>query len=720
LPSRWANWRLPSIPKPSALAAGRFLARSFHAERERWALWLPVALAGGIALYFALPFEPSYALAAGLGTGGLLAGAVAASSPQTALRVVLSLAAALSIGIAAAKIRTEHVAAPALLHRLGPVTVDGRVEDAQVHGKNMRITLTVAHIDRLADAPRQVRVTIKKGGEALQPGDWVRVKAVLLPPPQPTLPGAYDFARAAYYEEIGAVGYTYGGPVPIAAPRAPTWRERMRLGVEHLRWRMTQRIHSVLPGSTGSIAAALITGDRGGISEEDDQSLRDAGLAHVLAIAGLHMALVGLGLFWAVRAMLALFPRIALVYPIKKWAAAAALGGAAFYLIISGGAPATLRAFIMLATMLTAILFDRPALSMRSLALAATIILLMEPECLIGPSFQMSFAAVAGLIAVAEWEQARAAERAEYSALPLPGVRRYLRGIATTSLVGSIATMPYAAFHFDRATHYAVLGNLGAMPIMGFVVMPCAALAVILMPFGLDAIPLHVMGWGIDAMLAVGSWVSHLPGAVSVVAAWPVSALLLLSFGGLWTALWRGAWRWLGAIPALAGVVIVFLVRPPDILISRDAGMIALRTSDGMLKLLAAPSDEYSAADWLKRDGDARTADEAVATSKDGVACDAMGCVGHAPNGMTLAAPVRADALADDCAMASIVVSRVPTRHRCVGPKLVIDRFDVARNGAYAIWLGRDMTVRTVKNERGDRPWSQSPRRHWRNLNSGG
>ena len=701
-------------------AMGRYLARSFLAERERWALWLPTALAGGIALYFALPFEPAYALAMGLGIGGVLAAIAAASSRETPLRLLLALFAATSIGFAAAKIRTEHVAAPTLSHRLGPVSVDGRVEDAQVHGKGMRVTLTVAHIDRLARAPRQVRVTIKKGGESLQPGDWVRVKAVLLPPPQPTLPGAYDFARAAYYEEIGAVGYTYGGPAPIAAPRALTWPEQLRLGVEHLRWRMTQRIHSVLPGSTGSIAAALITGDRGGISEEDDQSLRDAGLAHVLAIAGLHMALVGLGLFWAVRAVLALIPRIALIYPIKKWAALAALGGAVFYLIISGGAPATLRAFIMLATMLTAILFDRPALSMRALALAATIILVLEPECLIGPSFQMSFAAVAGLIAVAEWEQARSAQRTDYAALPLPGVRRYLRGIATTSLVGSIATMPYAAFHFDRATHYAVLGNLGAMPIMGFVVMPCAALAVILMPFGLDAAPLHVMGWGIDAMLAVGHWVSHLPGAVSVVAAWPVSALLLLSFGGLWTALWRGSWRWLGLIPALAGVAIVFLVKPPDILISRDAGTVALRTSDGMLKLLDAPSDEYSAADWLKRDGDARTADAAVATRKDGVACDAMGCVGRAPNGMVLATPTRADALADDCALAAIVISQVPTRHHCTGPKLVVDRFDVARNGAYAIWLGEGMRVQTVKNERGDRPWSQSPRRHRNNFNSGG
>ncbi len=698
--------------RDAASGAPAALCRAFLAERERWALWLPVALAAGVAIYFALPAEPPLALTIWLGIGGVLAAIAALFSPLTVLRVGLSLAAALSIGFAAAKFRTDRVAAPVLLRREGPVLIDGRVEDAQVHGKAMRVTLTVSRIGTMpaASTPRMVRVSIRSGGESLAPGDWVQIKAVLLPPPSPTLPGAYDFARAAWFEGIGAVGYSYGGPTPIAHARDLTWRERVRLGIEHLRWRMTARIHAVLPGSTGAIAAALITGDRGGISAEDDQALRDAGLAHVLAIAGLHMALVGLGLFWAVRAILALFPPVALNWPIKKWAALVALGGAAFYLVISGGAPATVRAFVMLATMLVAILFDRPALSMRSVGLAAAIILLITPDALIGPSFQMSFAAVAGLVAVAEWEQARAAKRAEYSLLPLPGVRRYLRGIATTSFVGSIATMPFAAYHFDRATHYAVLGNLGAMPIMGFVTMPAAALSVILMPFHLEAGPLHVMGWGIDAMLAVGSWVSHLPGAVSVVSAWPVSALLLISFGGLWMALWRGHWRWFGLAPLAAGIAVAYLAVPADILISRDANTIALRGGDGRLMLLRAPADEYSAADWLKRDGDGRIADAAIAPQGPVVRCDAMGCIAHAANGMVLAAPLRPGALADDCATAGIVISAAPTRHVCTGPKLVIDRFDVTRNGATAIWLGKTIVVETVREERGDRPWSPSPR----------
>jgi competence protein ComEC len=352
-------------------------------------------------------------------------------------------------------------------------------------------------------------------------------------------------------------------------------------------------------------------------------------------------------------------------------------------------------------------------------ALAAAIILLAAPESLIEPGFQMSFAAVASLVAVAEWEQARAAQRAEYGSLPFAGLRRYLRGIATTSFVGSVATMPFAAFHFDRATHYAVLGNLGAMPIMGFVTMPAAAVSVILMPFGLDAWPLHVMGWGIDAMLAVGRWVSHLPGAVSVVAALPVAALVTISFGGLWLVLWRTRWRWFGLVPVAAGIAMAMLARPPDIMISRDAQTIAVRTADGRLALLRSPSDKYSAADWLKRDGDARLPPDAIAKTSDGVRCDALGCIARTSSGLAVAAPSRPDALADDCSSAAIVISAVPTRHACTGPKLVIDRFDVARGGATAIWLADGIVTETVRDARGDRPWSPSPPRR-RRFNSGG
>lgn len=712
------SWVMPPLAETASLVRGWRISpralfgairESATAERERWALWLPVAFGCGIGIYFALPVEPSRAVGFAVGFIGICAAVAATRFSSDTVRFLLALSAAILVGLALAKWRTESVRAPVLVHRIGPVALVARVEWAQEHGKGIRVLLSPIKAGwmRADETPRRVRILVRNGGSILKPGAIVRVKAVLLPPPPPAEPGDYDFGRAAYFQQIGAVGYAFGAPLQIAPAPAPDFFSRSLIPVESLRWRIAQRIHEELPGSTGSVAAALIAGDRGGISQPDEQALRDAGLAHVLAIAGLHMALVGLGLFWVVRAALALVPSLALTQPIKKWAAAAALFGAGFYLVISGAATPATRAFVMLAAMLVAIILDRPALSMRSLAFAAVIVLFARPESLLEPGFQMSFAAVASLIAVAEWERSRPRSGEGRTGIPVfRSAGRYLRGIAMTSFVGSIATMPYAAFHFDRATHYAVLGNLLAMPIMGFVTMPAAALAILLMPLQLDGIPLHVMGWGIEAMLAVGRWVSHLPGATATIAAWPMSALVLISLGCVWIVIWRRIWRWLGLLPAFAGVVVIAFGSPPDLLVSRDGETVAIRGNDDRLYFVRRPADEYSASEWLKRDGDSRSAVAAVGDPAHGIRCDAYGCIAKTRNGLRIAVVARRDALAEDCGYADIVVSAVPVRESCSGPKLVIDRFEVAREGAHAVWLNDGVKLGTVNGVRGARPWT--------------
>ncbi|MBV9330647.1 MAG: ComEC/Rec2 family competence protein [Alphaproteobacteria bacterium] len=677
------------------------------AERLRWPLWLPVAFGSGVGCYFALPFEPEVAmLIAGLSVAAI--GLVCASlAPSHYLRAAFFVIAAIALGFAAAKLREEAVSAAVLPRALGPIPVEGIVEYAQIHEKSVRVLLTDVRFDEpgVTSPPRRIRVSFRSGAEDLRPGDHVSAMAVLMPPPGPTEPGAYDFARTAFFSGLGAVGYAYGWPTILGRGTATPWQRSVGAAIEALRFRVTQRIHNVLPGSTGAIASALITGDRGGIADTDEQALRDAGLAHVLAIAGLHMALVGLGLFWIVRAVLACFPLIALRYPIKKWAALAALVGAGFYLTISGAAPPAIRAFTMLGMMLLSILVDRPALSMRSVALAATLILIIEPESLVKPGFQMSFAAVAGLVSVAEWEQARRFKSVKIGPPFLAGLRRYIRGIATTSLVGSIATIPFAIYHFDRATHFAVLGNLLAMPVMGFVTMPAAALSVAAMPFGLEAAPLHVMGFGIRIMLAVGHWVSRLPGAASVAPAWPLFALVLISLGGLWCVIWRRAWRWLGLIPIAAGLVAAYSMKAPDLLVSRDGETAAVRNASGMLTFVRRPRDMYSAADWLKRDGDGRDVSRAVGSDPTTIRCDADGCIARTL--AVLAFPERIDALTEDCVRADILISAVPIGVPCPHPRIVLDKAMVERAGGYAIWLA-PLRIESVQSSRGDRPWSQA------------
>ena len=669
-------------------------------------------MGAGISVYFALPIEPPASWA---GVAILIAvgsGFGVRFSEHTAVRIGLSLLAAIALGFAMAKVRTEFVAAPILSHRVGPIGIDGRIEQAELHGKGFRVVIGQPHIRRLSalETPARVRISLKAGTILPPPGSWWHVTAVLMPPPAPAAPGAYDFGRAAYFLRLGAVGYAYGRLTRIEKINEATFRDEASLLIEGLRARITERIHSVLPGSTGGIVSALITGNRSAISDDDEDALRDAGLAHVLAIAGLHMALVGLGLFWVVRAALAAVPAVALRWPIKKIAAVAALCSATFYLVISGATSASTRAFVMLAMMLLAILFDRPALSMRSLAFAATIILVLGPESVLEPGFQMSFAAVMSLIAIAEWEATREKRNTDARPSRLRHVWRYLHGIAMTSLVGSVATIPFAIFHFDRATHYAVLGNLLAMPVMGFVVMPFAALSVMLMPVGLDAAPLRVTALGIQFMLAVGRWVSGLPGAVSVMPAWPTAALILVSLGGLWIGLWRQRWRWLGLALFMAGLGVAYWASPPDILIGRDGSTVALRVADGSLKLLTPARDSYFADEWLKRDGDTRIAENAVADVADGVRCDAFGCIASKRGGIRVANVFRPEALTEDCADAEIVISKTPVRNSCVGPVLVLDPSAIARSNGVAVWLGSPIRWLSVEEWRGNRPWSARER----------
>ena len=656
-----------------------------EAERHRWVLWLPVALGAGAALYFSLAREPSLLLVAAIG------GIVVAACLGTRRWPLLALIAALGLGFGVAKLREEWVAAP-VLDQAMIVHLSGRIEAIDARASGVRVILGALHSGQFHRIPGRARISLRSDA-GLAAGDGMSLTANLIPPPGPSEPGDRDFGRAAFFDGIGAVGFAFGKPYPAPLAQPSDLPARLFAGIENLRLVMTARIRAGLAPREGAIASALITGERGGIDADDEAALRDAGLAHVLAIAGLHMALVGMGLFWLARAVLAAFPVIALHYPIKKWSACLALAGTSFYLIISGAEASATRAFVMLAMMLLAVLLDRPALSMRSLALAATILLLARPESITEPGFQMSFAAVTGLIAVAEWEQKR--ERL----FPRGALYRYLHGIVVTSLVGSFATMPIAIFHFDRAAHYAVPGNLLAMPVMGFVVMPAAALSVAAMPFGLEGAPLHLLGWGIDVMLAAGRFVSGLPGAVTATPAFPVYALALMALGGLWLAIWRLSWRWLGLLPLLAGILLAWTAPRPQLLVAADARTIALRGPDGRLAFMRAPKDKYAARSWLQRDGDSRAPQDVPAIGH----CDAQSCIATA-GGLLIAAPLRPQALDEDCRRARIVISaaRAPA---CNGPALVLDSKTIAAAGGYAIRMTPDIIAVSVNDWRGQRPW---------------
>ena len=479
---------------------------------------------------------------------------------------------ALALGFAAAQVQSALVAAPVLKERLGPVTIEGRLEAVDPLPEGARLVIGRLTIDRLAaDAtPARVRVRLKKDDDAAIPGAWLRLTAVLMPPPAPVLPGSFDFERRAWFDRLGAVGYALGSPHWIAPPDAADGAASWRVALQAIRARVTERVRSALPGERGAIAAALITGDTHAIPPADADAFRNAGLAHILVIAGLHMGMVAGIAFFALRALMALVPRLALYHPTKKYAAALALALTFGYMLLSGASVSSRRAFAMIGLALLAVLVDRVSMSARAVALAATAVMLMTPEAATGPSFQMSFAAVAALIACYEAMRPKLSLWHSHAGAARRGAL-YFFGIALTTVVTTLATMPYTIYHFNRFALYSVLANAIAVPITGFWVMPFAILSVLLLPLHLEALALNPMGAGIAAIAAVARTVTSWPGAVMNVPSMPASSLLVMSFGGLWLCIWQGRLRWLGLAPMAAGYLALALVRPPDLVVGADA-----------------------------------------------------------------------------------------------------------------------------------------------------
>ncbi len=528
------------------------------AERERWPLFLPVGVGAGIAGYFALPREPSPWLGAAvcaLALGLVLAAIRQAHgrrhiSWQPLLLAGLALG-AVGLGFGAATFRTLAVEAPVLAFRLGPVTVSGQVIKVEPPAlrtasggglpKGPRLTLKRVRVSRLESAETPARVRIRMRGAAdVVPGDWISAKAILLPPPSPSAPGAFDFPRHAFFQHLGAVGFAVGRLEHIEPPAegaAPSFR----LWLSKLRQKIYRRIVGSLKGTSGTVAAALMTGERGAIPADVLEAMRASGLAHLLAISGLHIGLVTGVLFFGIRGTLAAFPSVTLRFAIKKWAAIGALTGALAYLLVTGATVPTQRAFLMVALVLAAIVLDRTAISMRLVAWAALIVLLISPESLLGASFQMSFAAVIALVAAYELARApfrRWRAREGWWRLPL----LYLVGVGLTTLVASAATAPFVVYHFNRFAAFGLAANLVAVPITALWIMPWAVLGYLLMPLGLEGWALTPMGWGIEAMIAVARWVAGWPGAVVLLPAMPVWGLALVALGGLWLCLWQRRW----------------------------------------------------------------------------------------------------------------------------------------------------------------------------------
>ncbi len=692
------------------------LHASLEAQRGALMPWSAVMLGLGVALYFALPLEPGpliYAIAAAL----LVAGAAVGIFWRAGVGPLGVGVALIALGVLAAGLRAHSVAGPVLGFRYYGA-IEGRVVAVDRSGTDaVRLTLDQVRLEDLAPerTPRRVRVALHGEGAdtAPEPGSTVMLTGHLSAPSGPAEPGGFDFQRHSYFLSLGAVGYTRT-PLVILTPRGPGDARLM-----HIRMRLSAAIQDRIAGQPGAFAAAVLTGDRSGLEAGPTQAMRDANIAHLLAISGLHMGLLTGFVYAALRFGLALIPAIALRYPIRKWAALGALACGAFYLAMSGGNVATERAFIQAAVMFAAVLVDRRAITLRSVAIAAIIVLLNRPETLMSPGFQMSFAATAALVGVF------GALRAHRIPTPWPSWAKGAALLMVTSVVAGAATAPYAAAHFNQFPVYGLIANLLTVPVMGSIIMPGAVIATLLTPIGLAGPVWWAMAWALAWILGVAEWVAALPGAVSPVPTPPVWMLGVVSIGGIFVLLWQGRLRWLGAVPIAIALLHWHDAERPGVLVSERGGLVGILTPEGRA-LSRARGEGFVAGVWLENDGDRSDQDRAAARAawQD----DGVGRVGQWQGLGVWHATGRGapDAVAQACTRHPIVILSEPAPAGVARPGLgpltagrgpvtldpkagclVLDGPLLEQTGALALALhDGGVTITSARMRQGDRIWA--------------
>ncbi len=676
------------------------LAGHIEAQRGTLLLWAPTGLALGIAAYFTCDFEPGmplYSAALTIVVAGLASHWVGWRTVTLVLTVMILI----GLGFLNAGWSAHRKAAPVLgWHYYGPV--EGRIikVDRSARGR-VRVTLDRVVLRRVSPerTPKKIRVSLHYPRQFVpfEPGRRIILTASLSPPSGPVEPGGFDFQRFAWFRGLGAIGYSRSPVLEIAPPD----RQGMAMQLMSLRMALAKGIRSRVGGQAGGFAAAILTGDRSAIVPEMLVVLRNSNLAHLLAISGLHMGLLTGFVFALTRYGLALIPYLALRLPVRKIAAAAAFVVAGAYLLLSGGNIATQRAFVMVSVMLLALMLDRRALSLRAVALAALIVLALRPESLIEAGFQMSFAATTALVTV--FGLLRDRGWLIGGGGMVRSTARHILALMLSSAIAGAATAPISAFHFNQIAQYGLLANLASVPVMGFLVMPSAVVAILLLPLGLDAPFWCVMGAGIDWILKVAGWVAALEGAVIQVVKPDGVVLALIALGGLGVVLLRTRLRLAAFGPVMAGFLLWVQTERPDLLISANGRLVGVMGAEGRW-LSRAKGHGFVAGSWLENDGDA--GDQAEAASRQGF--DGVSQLDI--NGVRVAMSLGKDAEEPDLSglcgrNALLVAPRVSFEtSRC----LTITREDLKKLGSIAVSIKPDaIDIKGARQVTGTRLWSR-------------
>jgi len=625
------NQTAGSLAGGAGRAGAKLRAPHFPAIASRRAgvlPWVPLWLSLGILGWFSLGEEPGaffYTICAVLGAGALalwqagpgLAGSLGWGMVD-GLRIAALAVVFVTLGALLTGLRSDLVAAPILGFRYYGA-VEGRVVEIDRSSRDrMRLTLDRVVLDDVTPArvPKQVRISLIGAEQELPvPGQRVMLTAHLGPPGGPAEPGGFDFRRLAWFEGLGAIGYARTPIVTVEPPRAGG-----ALALHRLRMRLSAAIQDSIGGQAGAVSAALMTGDRSAITEATNEVMRASNLYHIISISGLHMSMLAGFVYAALRLAGVATQRLRgkSGASVHKWAAMGALVAAAIYLWLSGSDVATERSFVMIAVMLLAIVFDRRAISLRTVAVAGVVILASTPEALMAPGFQMSFAATVGLILIHEpWSRL---------APHLPWWLRPVLVLLISSLVAGLVTAPIAAAHFGRLSQYGTLANLLVVPVAGMLVMPAGVVAALLAPLGLHDLALWVMGIGSKWMLFVATWIAGFDGTTALVPAPPRMVLPLMALGAAMAVLAPVGARYglagntalrrvLGLGMVCAGMIHWSLAQRPLVLISPQGDAVGVMMGEG--RVPSKPKGgAFVVSEWLQADGDPR--DQATAAAARG------------------------------------------------------------------------------------------------------
>ncbi len=679
----------------------------------------------GIAVYFALPFEPSsYALAA---TPALiLATWFARHWLGTFIPAVVLLTFALGFNVSQLDTRLSYT--PMLDYETSVAPVEGRLIYTEVMPEGVRLTLKDLSIGHIPPERTPVKLRVKCDNKDLSdvPPTGTRIKlwAQVGPFSDPVMPGANDFRWQSYFKQLGGLGWSYSH-IEITDPHPPTsWRDDMMLMFERARLTLAAHVYAQLSGDVGAMTAARLNGEQTAISKPVIEAMRIAGLAHLLSTSGFHVTIMGILIYFPLRAALALIPWVALRFPIKKWAATGAILSTLFYTLLVGSQAATLRSMLMTGIAMLAIVADRRANAMRLVMLSAALAMLLAPDAMLGPSFQMSFAAVFCLIATHEKTFAWAISPGDTFVMPgwLNNFTHHMGAIVMTSLIATAATTPFAIYHFQTFSFYGFIANMLAIPLTSFWVMPNILLAYVTAPFNADGWFIDGAGAGIWLTIKIAETVASWPYSIFYLPAMPWAALVMIVGGALWLCLWRLRWRYLGLLPILLGALYPLYTPLPDIMIAPDGKEWAVRLEDGRLAVSNLDHDSFITGQWQQRLGNVPLVDVTeLPPDYNPLRCDEAGCVYRRGNHI-IAFPELETAALEDCEQADTVIAPFlircdarlscaaeespPARNRDCAPT-IIDEPTFWHRGAKAVFFEGDaMRIADARPRRAMRPWS--------------